>query len=437
VNLLLVTYSFPPAAGVGVLRAHSLAKYLPASDIRIEVLTTRNAAAVGADPIPLAELPPDVAITRTWTLDLPFALRKALKKLVTRPSRQPAVTANPQPAANNFFKRLLANLLLPDPQVGWLPFALLAARRLIRTRKIDVVLITVPPFSSALLVTRLRCLHPALPIVLDFRDEWLSSTLHLVSFNANQRARAVAAETESKAVRDATAVVCVTEAAVDELRRRYPHQPAAKFHCIPNGFDTQARFAEAPHAANQPLPCVLTYIGTVYGSTDPTRIVEAVLQLPQDIREKLRLRFVGYIETPAYRETLLRLGHSVELIGFLPQAQALDFIRSTDYLLLITHDPINVAAKLYDYLGSGRPILAAVHPDGEVRRILDQTRAGWSADVNDPAALQRLLVEAVTRLPQLEAEFHPDADSIATYHRKPLAARYAALLHSLVGSAKA
>jgi hypothetical protein len=478
VNVLLITYSFPPAAGVGVLRAHSLAKYFPENGIHVEVLTARNAAAVGRDASLLTQLAPEVAIHRTWTLDLPFALRKAIKKAVSRglkPQRlnqQPA-TGNLQPAtAPNPLKRLLANLLLPDPQIGWLPFALPAARRLIRTRAIDLVLITVPPFSSVRLATRLRRYFPTLPIVLDFRDEWLTSTLRLVSFNANQRARAIAQRAESEAVRDATAVVCASEAAASELRSRYPAEPAAKFHCIPNGYDTppptsstelsfrpEASQSEAvvEKPATSPTPttdlsflpersatekpatppaATLTYIGTLYPSTDPTPVVEAILTLPAELRARLHVRFVGHIEVPAYRSTLMRLadpqtGVTLELIPFLPQAQALAYIARTDYLLLITHDPINIAAKLYDYLGSGRPILAAVHPTGDVRRILEQTRAGWSADINNPAQIADLFAESLTRTSNLAQHFHPDAQAISAFHRRPLAARYAALLRDI------
>ena len=438
-NVLLVTYSFPPAAGVGVLRAFSLAKYLPASGLHVEVLTARNAAAVGKDPGLLAQLPPEVAVHRTWTLDLPFGLRKAIKKAVSRSSPGAAtasiastpVGSTPSRSVGSLLKRLIGNLLLPDPQVGWLPFAFPAIRRIVRTRAIDAVLITVPPFSSVRLATRLRRSFPGLPIVLDFRDEWLTSTIDLVSFNNNQRARAIAHKAESEAVRDATAVVCVTEAAVAELRRRYPAIPAERFHCIPNGFDRPPRSASAQVPAVAGQPTVLTYIGTVYGSTDPTPFVDAILNLPDEVRQRLQLRFIGHIETPAYRETLLRLGSQVELIGFLPQAEALRYMESTTYLLLITHDPINVAAKLYDYLGSGKPILAAVHPNGDVLRILQRTRAGWAADVNDPAALHRLLVEAVERAPLLAESFSPDAAIIAGFHRKPLADRYAALLRTL------
>ena len=82
-NVLLVTYSFPPAGGVGVLRATSLARYLPAEGIRLDVLTTLNASAVGSDSTLLKEIPTEVNVHRTVTLDLPFGIKKRIKRLIT------------------------------------------------------------------------------------------------------------------------------------------------------------------------------------------------------------------------------------------------------------------------------------------------------------------------------------------------------------------
>ena len=431
-NVLLITFSFPPAGGVGVLRALSLAKYLPESGIRLDVLTARNAPSVGKDLSLLEQVPANVTIHRTWTLDLPFALRKALKGLVGgsgRPSA-PAVAPPTRRSLKQRLRTLVGNLLLPDPQIGWLPFALPAARRTIRRRSIDAVVITVPPFSTALLVARLRKRFPTLPIVLDFRDEWLSTTLDLVSFNNNQRARTVAQGAEAEAVRAATTVVAVTEAARLELLGRYPDQDPAKFVCISNGFDTVLPLPTPSRATPLADRIVLTYIGSVYGSTDPTRFVDAVLTLPAELRQRLHIRYIGHIETPALRASLLRLGDTLELQGFVPQAEALRAIDSTDYLLLITHDRINVAAKFYDYLGGGKPIVAAVHPGGDVRRLLEETGAGIWADVGSVDAIRALLLKlldenSATLLPE------PDRVRIASYHRRPLAARYAALLKGL------
>jgi glycosyltransferase involved in cell wall biosynthesis len=440
-NVLLITYSFPPAGGVGVLRALSLAKYLPENDIRVDVLTARNAPAVGKDTSLLEQVPASVTVHHSWTLDLPFALRKAVKKVVSGGGGNASAGAKTgSPASSkgggNPLKRLVGNLLLPDPQVGWLPFALPAARRIIRERKIDLVLITVPPFSSVRLATKLRKIFPSLPIVVDFRDEWLSTTIDLVSFNNNSRARMVAHKAEAEAVHDATTVVMVTEAARRELQRRYPVLPADRFQCIPNGFDMSRPADSSSDSRGADQKTVLTYIGTVYGSTDPRTFVAAVKRLPPEVSSRLRVRFIGHIESPVYREALLSLRDTVELKGFVPQAEALRAIQETTYLLLITHDRINVAAKLYDYLGGGKPILGAVHRDGDVRRLLEDTRTGWWADVDDVEAIRQLLIDAVERQPMLAQVFQPDEERITPFHRRPLAKRYAALLRTTAGVAE-
>jgi hypothetical protein len=105
----------------------------------------------------------------------------------------------------------------------------------------------------------------------------------------------------------------------------------------------------------------------------------------------------------------------------------------TDYVLLITHDPLNVAAKFYDYIGSGKPILATVHPGGDARRLLEELNAGWWADSRDVEGIQRLFTDAAGRGDSLQAVFQPNLQRVAQYERKPLAARYAALLYSIAG----
>ena len=434
-NVLLITYSFPPAGGVGVLRALSLAKYLPESGIRVDVLTARNAAAVGTDFALLQQVPSNVTIHRCWTLDLPFGLRKAIKRAIPGPigkmDKNSGAVKQRRPSR---LKRLIANLLLPDPQVGWLPFAVPAAIRLIRKRQIDLVLITVPPFSSVLLVSRLRRRFPSLPIVLDFRDEWLATTIDLVSFNNNLRARTIAREAEAEGVRDASAVVAVSQGARREILGRYPIEPESKFHFISNGFDAVSPTGPAHlPPSSEERDVLIAYIGTVYGSTDPQTFVQAVHELPEQVRRRLSIRFIGRIETETYYQALKGLGNTVELKGFVPQAEALRAIEDATYLLLITHDRLNISAKMYDYLGSGKPILAAIRSDGDVRRLLEETRAGWWADIDDVEAIKCMLIEAVGRRSTLEQSFHPDLDRIAAYHRRPLAARYAGLLQMIAG----
>jgi glycosyltransferase involved in cell wall biosynthesis len=416
------------------MRASSLARYFPAEEIRLDVLTARNASAVGADASLLKDISTEVTVHRTTTLDLPFNLKKRIKKLISGTKQNKGKVPEPVAGKPNILKRTLENILQPDPQVTWLPVLKRAARRIIRTRDIDLVLITVPPFSSVLLVESLREEFPDLPIVIDFRDEWLTTTFDLVSFlfNSSARTRDAAAKIEASAVTNATAVVAVTEAARHQIRDRYPHEPDSKFHLIPNGFDaTRLRPSPLPSEHRPEDKIIITYVGTIYASTEPTTLVQAVQLLPPEVKSRFILRFIGHIEEVSFREALLQLGDMVELKGFLPQHEALAAMNESDYVLLINHDPLNVGGKFYDYVGGGKPILGAVHTGGETRRLLDEMRAGWWAGNHDVEGIRQLFVEAAARGSSLRAEFQPNLGKISQYERKVLAQRYASLLHSI------
>jgi glycosyltransferase involved in cell wall biosynthesis len=417
---------------VGVLRAASLARYFPGEGIRLDVLTAHNASAVGADPTLLREIPPEVTIHRTITLDLPFGFKKRIKSLISGTKATADEAANTAIGKPNLLKRALADLLLPDPQVTWLPILTRAARRLIRGRNIDLVLITVPPFSSVLLVEKLRKEFPHLAIVIDFRDEWLSTAIDLVGFSRSERARRIARVAEGSAVTNATAVVAATEAARREIRERYPKEPESKFQVIPNGYDA----TKFDHSACVTVPreggsIVVTHIGTVYASTEPTTLVEAVQSLPSEVKSRFRFRFIGHIEEPRFREALLQLGSMVELNGFMPQRDALAAMNDTNYVLLIQHGRLNIAAKLYDYIGGGKPVLATVHPEGPERELLEELHAGWWAGSRDVSGIRQLFLSVIAREDHLASEFRPDVNKIAQFERKVLTQRYAALLRSM------
>jgi glycosyltransferase involved in cell wall biosynthesis len=329
----------------------------------------------------------------------------------------------------------LQEFLLPDPQVTWYPVLVRAARRIVKERDIGLVLITAPPFSNILLVKKLREEFPHLPIVVEFRDEWLSTSFDLVGFSRSKRARRIARNVESAAVKSATAIVAVTEAARCEIRSRYPREPDRKFNLIPNGFDvTRLRRYTASPQRRPGGKILVTHVGTIYASTEPTTFVEAVQWLPPEVKSRFIFRFIGYIEEPRFREALLQLGEMVEFRGYLPQREALAAMNETDYVLLLNHDPLNVGGKFYDYVGGGKPILGAVRSDGETRRLLEEFRAGWWADIHDVEGIRQLFVDAATRGDSLQSEFRPDTEKIAQYERKVLAHRYANLLRSIAGN---
>ena len=62
-RLLIISYLFPPAGGVAVQRALSVAKYLPGCGYSVHVLRARNASAPVEDPGLLRHVPATVMPT--------------------------------------------------------------------------------------------------------------------------------------------------------------------------------------------------------------------------------------------------------------------------------------------------------------------------------------------------------------------------------------
>ncbi len=65
-------------------------------------------------------------------------------------------------------------LLLPDPEVAWVPDAVRVGARVIREREIDCVLTTSPP-SSAHLIGAALARRTGVRFVADMRDSWLAN----------------------------------------------------------------------------------------------------------------------------------------------------------------------------------------------------------------------------------------------------------------------
>jgi len=423
-NVLLLTYMFPPAGGVGTPRALAYTQYLPRQDCRLSVLAPTKPALRDVDPALDKMIPSDVVVHRAWTPELPMSFRDLVWK-----NRVLSKSKKVREAEAKSFARplrwLAHHMLFPDPQVLWVPSAFRKASRVIEKDAIDTIIVNMPPYSLLKLALSLKREFPHLKLITDFRDEWLGYYLNQIDRPTQEKVRR-AWELEAEAVRASTYVSTVTETWVERLRKRYPGEPASKFVCTPNGFDPEL-FRDFRPQGRRDGKIVVTYFGTVHDNRiySPENYLTAIDSLPSQIREQFETRFIGRIvgdALPSLQETKA----NVRLLGFMPWTQGIRRLQESDLLLLIATDPSSHAGKLFDYLGCGKPILALSPPGGEIDRLLRLTRTGWCADPWDKDAIRQMILSAYWQLSTGSPAINPDRDAIRDYSWPNIFSRFAA-----------
>jgi glycosyltransferase involved in cell wall biosynthesis len=428
----LISYLFPPAGGVAVQRALSLARYLPLHGFRVFVLSAANPAVAQMDPSLARQIPGNVSVSRTFAPGVPFAWRKRAWDLLSggKAAAAPAKAGAPPKSGGlkSSLVRGVRRVLCPDPEIVWKPFALRRARRLIVEHGIGTVLVTAPPFSSFLIANRLKREYPGLVVAADFRDEWLEFYLSTFDFHGGEDIARRARRMERETVESASLVVSVTDSIVGKLRRRYPDQPAEKFACVLNGYDP-ASFADFRPRAHGTGRVVVTYAGTLYSASSARYYLDGLDRLPEELRARVETRFIGRI-APEERPHLENRSTAISELGFLPQREAFRKLEETDYLLLTMTDAGSLTGKLFEYLATGKPILAFAPRGGEVERILRETGAGWCADPGDAEEAGRMLERAL-RGGAVPAR---NEEAVRRYDRQSQAAEYARLLGRAAGT---
>ncbi len=133
----------------------------------------------------------------------------------------------------------------------------------------------------------------------------------------------------------------------------------------------------------------ITYFGTFdwRGSRSPKVFLGSLARfLDQHPEAREKTRFVFYGTWLQEHDGLIedyQLGDVVDIRDAVPYAEYLDKVRRSPVFLLVVAAEHNLfmPSKIVDYFGAGRPILAYVPRDSEMRRVLD--KAGMAEQAMD------------------------------------------------------
>ncbi len=430
-RLLFVTYYFPPSGGPGVQRSLKFVKYLPEFGWRPTVLTVRPESASWPDPDPdsVAEIPEGILVERTGAWD-PYALYARLKGRKKQEVISVGFTGEDGAVPHRRFARWLrANLFLPDARVGWVPFATARARALMR-EQYDAVLTTGPPHSTHFAGLALRRTRDT-PWLVDFRDPW-TEIYYYADLPMAGPARALDAFLERKVLRNADGCSVVSES----MQRRFAERGYAS-EVIANGFDPADFEESASSCMVSGDAFVIAHVGNMSRTQNPEAFWKALSdpETPSDWPD-LQCRFTGHVDSSVLASaSAFCPGVRLDTFPYVPHRTAIDRMREAALLLLSINRVQGAEAittgKLYEYLASGRPVLALGPADGDAARILQETGAGRMFDFDDAdgvCAFLRSHYEAWRAGSPMQGA---SPDRIARYSRREQARQLAALLSDL------
>jgi glycosyltransferase involved in cell wall biosynthesis len=133
--------------------------------------------------------------------------------------------------------------------------------------------------------------------------------------------------------------------------------------------------------------------------------------------------FVGTVG-PEIQQSIQEAGLNdyTEYKGFLPYHQVIEEIGNASYLLVCASEKRHVPGKLFEYLRSGKPILAFGDDNREVQNILVQTQAGAIFPL---ASSGREFFEHVNN-------FKTDMKIVRQFDRKEIAGKLAQILQAAI-----
>ena len=406
-KILIVSLYWPPAGGPGVQRPLKLAGHLVQLGFEVHVLAPDDPKWLHRDESLV--VPAGVVEHRARNVG-PRARRPAEELWAAQGLRRAGLQAELAARA----------LLVPDASVVWQATAAPAAIRLVRRHRIAAVLTTSPPGSvhlagaAAKRVTGVRW-------VADLRDS-LASFAHRRREIRGERALA------RLVARRADAVVCVSQAIARETAALGPR---GRLEVIENGADFDD-FAGLPYRRGERFR--ITHTGSFFGRRDPRPFLEALARSGPEVVA----RFVGDFRAAdrAFAERL-GLGDRLELVPYLPRAEALALQRDSDALLLLIPEADGrgrgvLSGKVFEYLAAERPVLAAVPPEGEAAALVSETGAGVVVAPDDVDGLASAVDGLVARWRDGGLEGTPlSAAARARVSRRARAEKLAALLRNL------
>ena len=427
---LIITYYWPPSGGSGVQRWLKMSKYLPQYGWEPVIYTADNAEYPVEDASLAKEVSPNTTVLRLPIVE-PYSMYKSFLG-IKKNEKVKAGFIN-EGAKKTAWKERLSiwirgNLFIPDARCWWIKPSVLFLSKYLKDNKVDVIISTGPPHSMHLIAMELNK-KTNIPWVADFRDPWTDidfyNELKLTHW-ADRRHHKL----EAAVMRNANRVVFVGHHGAKQQSDKHHRQ----IDIITNGFDFELP-KEPQHLTTK---FSISHVGIIGSSRNSNAFWDALKELIEEnesLRQQIEIRLIGQVDRSVIESVNKRLlSEYVSITPYIEHDEVFPTLAESQVLLLLINNTFSaksiLSGKIFEYMASGRPILALCPTDGDAAAVLKETQTGMTCDFNDKDGIKEALLTLFERFSNndLHTCFNPQVNA---YSRKELTKKYSIILNEL------
>lgn len=445
-RLLMAAYYFPPLGGSGVFRSIKFAKYLPQFHWWPTVIST--------DCPPLEMSWVDGSLVQ----EIPAGMQVIRIPDLVYTMRMRSIPENIEAALINFLKTILQSdqeastivntlsrtktgrvklLMFPCPALLWAYESIQYLEKYVDLSKFQAIYTTSGPYSAHLIGLYLKQKY-GISWVADYRDPWTDASQEVLGIIRSNYQLLVSLE--RILLKEADYSIAVEEHFAQAYVERF-HIPAEKIETIPNGYD-EDDFSGLSVSEEQPSKFTIVYSGLLYAKSAVScfsAFLEALCQLTVEGKvdlDKIQLLMIGEM-TIEVKDLLRKYDLDSALIetGYLSHKEALQANMRANLLLSLTGESPELrfihGGKMFDYLRSGRPILAMVPKNGVVERLLRETGHGEAFTSMEVSGIKAMILREYQAWRQGEKRELLHSPLIEQFERKNLTRKLAEILERI------
>ncbi len=429
-KVLIITYYWPPSGGAGVQRWLKFSKYLREYGWEPVIYTPENPEAPAVDHSLENDIPEGITVIK-----LPiFEPYSAYKRFV---GMKPGDKVNAgflqekeKPGrAEGFAVWLRGNFFIPDARRFWINPSIKYLTKYLKDNPVDAIVSTGPPHSMHLIAMHLNKSFN-IPWLADFRDPWTGidfyHQLKLTSF-----ANKLHHKLEKKVLSTATEVTVISRDMMNEFNGIFERG----YKLVTNGYDEEDI---SPLPQNQlDNEFTISHIGSLNPARNPLILWKVLAEMGKNnplFANALRIKLVGKVDIGVMKSIEdFGLTEYLTRIEYMPHRDVMHEIQKSQVLLLLINNTPNakgiLTGKIFEYLGSGRPILNIGPEDGDAAAMLTNADAGQTAGYQNEEAMQRILNDYFIKFSEQRLE--SNTGNRLKYSRNELTKQIAGILDEM------